>query len=175
MHIKVTLVDFLVYLFVNFFWKHYYYDYDQNTIYSATVFIITGEPTYTASKQWHHMPHSCCIYCLKRRHLVASPLYSSTNQQLLKQSKYPLWKLRTISITNGSHHVPTTKSTLSVESRDEWNTKEGTGKSMKNALHVQQYGIRYLYGWSDVKQWRNQVHSLNHCWVTRIWRHQAGN
>jgi len=27
--------------------------------------------------------------------------------------------------------MPTTKSTLFVESKDEWNTKEGTGKSMK--------------------------------------------
>jgi len=37
---------------------------------------------------------------------------------------------------NGSHHMPTTKSTLFVESKDEWDTKEGTGISMKNALHV---------------------------------------
>jgi len=29
---------------------------------------------------------------------------------------------------------------------DEWDTKEYTGKSMKNALHVQQYGKRYLSG-----------------------------
>jgi len=31
-------------------------------------------------------------------------------------------------------------------SKDEWDTKEGTGKSMKNALHVQWYGKRYLSG-----------------------------
>jgi len=41
---------------------------------------------------------------------------------------------------NGSDYVSTTKSTLFVLSKDEWDTKEGTGKSMKNALHVQQYG-----------------------------------
>jgi len=29
----------------------------------------------------------------------------------------------------------TTKSTLFVVSKDEWDTKEDTGKSMKNALH----------------------------------------
>jgi len=34
---------------------------------------------------------------------------------------------------------PTTKSTLSMKRKDEWDTKEGTGKSMKNALHVQHY------------------------------------
>jgi len=46
--------------------------------------------------------------------------------------------------------VPTTKSSLCGE--DEWYTKEGFGKSMKNALYVQQYGKRHLLGWSDVKQ-----------------------
>jgi len=30
--------------------------------------------------------------------------------------------------------VPTTKLTLFVVSKDEWNTKEDTGKSMKNAV-----------------------------------------
>jgi len=29
-------------------------------------------------------------------------------------------------------------------SKDEWDTREGTGKSMKNALHVQQCGKRHL-------------------------------
>jgi len=41
-----------------------------------------------------------------------------------------------ISIVNGSHHVPTTKLTLFTVNKDEWDTKEGTGKSMKNALYV---------------------------------------
>jgi len=48
--------------------------------------------------------------------------------------------------------VSTTKLTLLVVSKDEWYTKEGTGKFMKNALHVQQYGKRHLLGRSDVKQ-----------------------
>jgi len=30
--------------------------------------------------------------------------------------------------------------------KDEWDTKEGCGKSMKNALHVQRYGKRHLSG-----------------------------
>jgi len=29
-------------------------------------------------------------------------------------------------------------------SKDEWDTKEGTGKYMKNALHVEQDGKRHL-------------------------------
>jgi len=55
-------------------------------------------------------------------------------------------KLQMISVTNGSHHVPTTKSTLFVVNKDEWYTREGRGKSMKNALYVQRYGKRHLSG-----------------------------
>jgi len=43
-----------------------------------------------------------------------------------------------------SHYVLATKSTLFVVSKSEWDTKEGTGKSMSNALYVQHYGKRYL-------------------------------
>ena len=35
----------------------------------------------------------------------------------------------------------TTKLTLYTVSKDEWNTKEDTGKSQKNALHVQHSGM----------------------------------
>jgi len=35
--------------------------------------------------------------------------------------------------------VPTTKSMLFAVSKDEWHTKEETGKSIKNALVVLQY------------------------------------
>jgi len=37
-----------------------------------------------------------------------------------------------------------TKLTLLVVSKDKWDTKEGTVKSMKNALYVQWYGKRHL-------------------------------
>jgi len=53
--------------------------------------------------------------------------------------------------------MPTTKSTLIIVSKDQWDTKEGTGKSMKNALHVQWYGQKHLSGWSNVKQQKNQT------------------
>jgi len=42
-----------------------------------------------------------------------------------------------ITVTNGSHHMPTTKSALFTVSKDEWDTKEGTSKSMKGALYEQ--------------------------------------
>jgi len=38
---------------------------------------------------------------------------------------------------NVIHHVPTTKLILFAVSKDEWETNEDTGKSMKNALYVQ--------------------------------------
>jgi len=47
---------------------------------------------------------------------------------------------------NGSHHVPTGESTLFVVNKDEWYTKEGRAKSMKNALYVQYYGKRHFSG-----------------------------
>ena len=44
------------------------------------------------------------------------------------------------------------KSTLFAVSKDEWDTKEDIGKSMKNALYVLWYAKRHLSGQSDVKQ-----------------------
>jgi len=44
----------------------------------------------------------------------------------------------------GSHHMPATKLTLLTVSKDEWDTKEDAGKSMKNALHTLQYAKRHL-------------------------------
>ena len=41
-----------------------------------------------------------------------------------------------------SHAI--TKSTLFAVSKDEWDTKEDTGKSMKNALYVLRYTKRHL-------------------------------
>jgi len=52
--------------------------------------------------------------------------------------------------------------------KDEWDTKEDTGKSIKNALHVQRYGKWHLSGWSNVEQWKIQACSL-------VWRYQAGS
>jgi len=49
-----------------------------------------------------------------------------------------LWK---ISIWN---YVPTTKSTPFVVSKDEWDTKVDPGRSMRNALCVQQHDKRHL-------------------------------
>jgi len=47
------------------------------------------------------------------------------------------------------------KSKLFVVKKDEWNTKEDTGKAKKNALYVQGCGKRHLSGWSNIEQWKN--------------------
>jgi len=41
------------------------------------------------------------------------------------------------------------KLTLFAVSKDKWDTKEATGKSMKNALHVQQYGKKAEAMWNN--------------------------
>ena len=46
----------------------------------------------------------------------------------------------------------TAKSTPFTVSKDEWDRKEDTGKSMKNALYILRYAKRHLLGQSDVKQ-----------------------
>ena len=52
----------------------------------------------------------------------------------------------------GKPSCATAKSTLFAVSKDEWDTKEDTGKSMKNALYILRYAKRHLSGRSDVKQ-----------------------
>ena len=83
-----------------------------------------------------------------------NPLHSSSNQELEKH------------LCNQNSHYEnaddfhyeeklscaTTKSTFFIVSKDEWDTKEDTGKSMKNALYVLWYAKRHLSGRSDVKQ-----------------------
>ena len=50
-------------------------------------------------------------------------------------------KVATMKNTNDFHYAKEaiTKSTLFTVSKDEWNTKEDTGKSMKNVLHILWY------------------------------------
>ena len=46
----------------------------------------------------------------------------------------------------------TAKSTLFAVSKNERDTKEDTGKSMKNALYILWYAKRHLTGRSDIEQ-----------------------
>ena len=77
-----------------------------------------------------------------------NPLHSSTNH---------LCKIAIMKNTDDLHYkgkppCATAKSTPFAVSEDEWDTKEDTGKSMKNALYVLQYAKRYLSGRSNVEQ-----------------------
>ena len=46
----------------------------------------------------------------------------------------------------GKPSCATAKSTLFAVSKDEWDTKEDTGKSMKNALYILWYAKGHLSG-----------------------------
>ena len=46
----------------------------------------------------------------------------------------------------------TAKSTLFTVSKDEWDTKEDTGKSLENLLYVLPYAKKHLSGRSDAEQ-----------------------
>ena len=57
-------------------------------------------------------------------------LHSSTNQEVFEKQ---------FLVTQRKPSRATNKLMLFTVSKDEWNTKEDTGKSLKNALHVQRY------------------------------------
>jgi len=100
-------------------------------------------------------------------------LHSSTNQELLETHLHN----KSSHYENYGRFLVTQRkpSTLFTVSKDEWNTKEDTGKSLKNVLHVLWCAKRPLLGWSDVEQSKNQARSLNHYRVMLVWRHQAGS
>jgi len=123
--------------------------------YSGTALLLLVNPCILHQKKMHHAPH-LRIYRLKRRHFVTSYVqpvmqqYESTTVK--KNFCYQSSHYENYRRFNGSHHVPTTKLTLFVVNKDEWYTKEGCSKFMKNALFVQRYGKRHLLGWSNIEQ-----------------------
>ena len=84
-----------------------------------------------------------------------NPLHSNTNQELFEST--PAIKIATMKNTDDFHFEgkpsrARTKSTPFPVSKDEWDTKEDTGKSMKNALYVLQYAKRHLLGRRNIEQ-----------------------
>ena len=83
-------------------------------------------------------------------------LHSSTNQEVFKKylcnTSRHYEKYGQFLVTQRKPSHATTKLTLFTVSKDEWNTEEGTGKSLKNALHVLRCAKRHLSGGSDVEQ-----------------------
>jgi len=119
--------NILVYLFINFFGS------------TIIVIMITIEMFLFSEKKTLHLS------------TMFNPLHSSTNQQLFKRTS--AIKVTPMKITDDFHyelkasHAYHKINTFCGEQR--WMvTKEGTGKSIKNALHVQPYDKMYLSGWT---------------------------
>ena len=77
----------------------------------------------------------------------------------------PLLKIQTISVYKGKPSCATAKSTPFTVSKDEWDTKEDTGKSMKNALYVPKGTSRAEVTSNSEK---NQARSLSNYQVTLV-------
>jgi len=102
------------------------------------------------------------IVCKEDASLPAmfNPLCSNMNQQLFKKTsavKVAIMKI----MDNSCYEWKLSRVYHKIDTfRGEKKTKEGTDKSMKNALHVQWYGKRHLLGRSDVEQWKNKPLAL---------------
>ncbi len=75
-----------------------------------------------------------------------NPLHSSTNQESTSAIEIATMKNTDHFRFEGKPSRAHAKSTPFPVSKDEWDTKEDTGKSMKNALHVLRYAKRHLSG-----------------------------
>ena len=68
---------------------------------------------------------------------MLNSLHSGVNQELFEKrlcnQGSQIW---TVSVTQRKPSHATTKLTLLTDSKDEWDTKQDTGKSMKNALCI---------------------------------------
>ena len=95
-------------------------------------------------KKWHHAPQ---LYQLSSKSEVSITIHIDYVQPVTQQyesitvQKAPI---ATMKNTDDFHYkgkpsCATAKSTLYAVSKDEWDTKEDTGKSMKNALYVLRY------------------------------------
>ena len=101
-------------------------------------------------------------YCLKREVSITllcwlcSTRYTAVRIKSYLKNTYTI-KIATMKNTDDYHYegkpsCATAKSTLLTVGKDEWDTKEGTGKSMRNTLYILQYAKRHLSGWSNLKQ-----------------------
>ena len=84
-----------------------------------------------------------------------NPLHNITNQELFESTsaiKSSHYENMDDFRYEGKPSRATAKPTLFAVSKDEWDTKEDTGKSLKNALYVLRYVKRHLSGQSNVEQ-----------------------
>ena len=110
-------------------------------------------------------PCSTCYTALRIKKCLKST-------SVLKSSHYE--KYGRFLVTQRKPSCATTKLMLFTVSKDEWNTKEDTGKSLKNiARTALRYAKRHLSGWSDDEQWKNQARSHSRYRVMLDWRHRS--
>jgi len=82
-------------------------------------------------------------------------------------TKWPPWKLWTIFITNGSHHIPNQHFWL-------WTKMNGTQRrAHEECIVCTAVWQKHLCQAQQNNHW--QVHNLNHCQGTLVWRHQLGS
>ena len=100
-------------------------------------------------KKWRCAPQ--LSYHLKSEvsmHLLSAmfnPLHSITNPESSSAIKVATMKNTDDFCYEGKPSRATTKSTLFTVSKDEWDTKEDTGKSTKNALYILRYAKRHVF------------------------------
>ena len=84
----------------------------------------------------------CCRLCSTRYTAVRIKNYSKSTSAIITATMKNMDDFR----YEGKPSRTTAKSTPFTVSKDEWDTKKDTGKSMKNALYVLWYAERYLLG-----------------------------
>ena len=120
---------------------------------------MTGEPTHTTSKERNGAMHPRVNYCLKSDVSImlhcqlCSTCYTALRIKNCSKITSAI-KVATMKNTDDFHYerkpsCTTTKSTLFAVSKDEWDTKENTGKS---ALYILQYAKRHFSGQSNIEQ-----------------------
>ena len=123
---------------------------------------MTGEPMCTTSKERNSIAPPPTNYHLKSEVSITLRCQLCSTRYTVLRIKNCLKntsaiKVATMKNTNdfcykGKPSRATAKSTSFVVSQDEWDTKEDTGKSMKNTLYKLQYDKRHMSSGSDVGQ-----------------------
>jgi len=105
-----------------------------------------ARPSYRLKLKY---PFPLSVSCVQ---LISQQYESITVLKSTSVIKVTTMKNTDNSVTQRKPSCETTKLMLFAVSKDEWNTKVESGKSLKNVLDILQYAKRHLSGLSDVKQ-----------------------
>ena len=127
--------------------------------FSVNKIIMTGEPMHTASKERKGAMRSSYQLLSEKRSIHYASLSANYTALQIKNCSKSTSAFKVATMKNmddfcygGKPSCATTKLTLFAVSKDEWDAKEDTGKSMKNAFYVLQYAKRHLSGQRDIEQ-----------------------